>query len=438
MSATDSQFTDSEEAREKADRVKRHLEQSMRKKVRTYNAHMHRREALEREMSDLGLAKKQRKAMQTRLDEQQREMMRTRRKKLNKDDFQVIDIIGRGAFGEVKVVRKLDTNEVFAMKTMRKKEMIQKKQVEHIRAERDILALADNPWLVRLLYSFQDDEYLYLVMEFLQGGDLMTILMKYDILTEEQTRFFIAETALAIQSVHELGYIHRDLKPDNVLLDNRGHVKLSDFGLCKACERPDTSIADQYHLVAEEASQNTSTEDVGPTTTGARPPAHSRRMLAYSTVGTPDYIAPEVFAQTGYGKECDWWSLGVIMYECLMGYPPFYADDPMSTCRNIVRWRQTLKFDPQIAISPDAMDLIRRLICDVSERATFEEIQAHPFFKDLDWDSVRQQTAPIVPRIDSEVDTRHFDNFEEVERLSDMQQGDGKKQTRADASDVFL
>ena len=164
------------------------------------------------------------------------ENYRLQRTKISVKDFIPKKIIGRGAFGEVRVCRNRKTNEVVAIKKMKKQEMIYKNQIAHVRAERDILALANNPWIVELLCSFQDENYLYLVMEYLQGGDLMTLLMEKDILSEEMSRFYIAETILAIESVHNLNYIHRDLKPDNLIIDKDGHIKLSDFGLCKHVE----------------------------------------------------------------------------------------------------------------------------------------------------------------------------------------------------------
>jgi serine/threonine kinase 38 len=234
----------------------------------------------------------------------------------------------------------------------------------------------------------------------------MTILMKYDVLTEQQTRFFIAETALAIHSVHVLNYVHRDLKPDNILLDREGHVKLSDFGLCKAFDSQPLTYLDQYKDEAK-AAANANTK-VDSKVKGT----HRNRKLVYSTVGTPDYIAPEVFAQTGYGIECDWWSLGVIMFECLVGYPPFYADDPMSTCRKIVNWKKTLAFPEEARLSPEAMDLITKLITDSTKRLTFEDIQAHKFFKGVDWTNLRKQKAAIVPTVKSDTDTQNFDHFD--------------------------
>jgi serine/threonine kinase 38 len=148
------------------------------------------------------------------------------KKKVNKDDFEKLKIIGRGAFGEVSIVRENKSGTIYAMKVMKKMDMIKKNQTDHIRAERNLLVAADNPWVVKLVYSFQDEEKLYLVMEYLPGGDFMTILMKKDILSEPETRFYIAELVQAIKSVHDLEYIHRDLKPDNILLNRDGHVCL--------------------------------------------------------------------------------------------------------------------------------------------------------------------------------------------------------------------
>ena len=159
-------------------------------------------------------------------------------------DFEPLSIIGRGAFGEVRICRVKATGEVVAMKKMKKSEMVYKNQVAHVKAEREVLVKAKNPWIVDLKYSFQDEKYLYLVMDFLPGGDLMTLLMRKDVLSEEESRFYIAETILAIETVHKVNYIHRDLKPDNILLDKHGHVKLTDFGLCKHAQIRSTRMAD--------------------------------------------------------------------------------------------------------------------------------------------------------------------------------------------------
>ncbi len=339
-------------------------------------------------------------------------------KKITVADFEDVATIGRGAFAEVKVVRKKDDGHIYAMKIMSKKEMLRKKQVEHIRAERDVLALIDSPWVVNLRYSFQDEKSLYLVMEFLQGGDLMTVLIKKDTLSVEETRFYIAEAALAIDEVHSLNYIHRDLKPDNILLDKSGHVKLSDFGLCKAVAAEPSPYLEQYKDQIREGENGLKVDAQGRAFNDLKSDYKKRgRKLAYSTVGTPDYIAPEVFAQTGYDEGCDWWSLGVIMYECLVGYPPFYADDPRSTCTKIINFKRTLVFPPEARLSPEAKDLMSKMICEREKRISFEEIKKHDFFKGLDWDRIRDTKAPIVPVVESEIDHSNFDDFEEDRKV---------------------
>eukprot|EP00879_Flechtneria_rotunda_P010165 GHRR01010627.1.p1 GENE.GHRR01010627.1~~GHRR01010627.1.p1 ORF type:complete len:352 (+),score=113.37 GHRR01010627.1:3231-4286(+) len=263
----------------------------------------------------------------------------------------------------------------------------------------------------------QDEEFLYLVMEYLPGGDVMTLLMRKDILTEEEARFYTAQAVLAIDSIHQHNYIHRDIKPDNLLLDVRGHVKLSDFGLCKPV---DVSALPTL----KEGEEFTDANGLPPaatasTRTQAEQLEHwqrNRRQLAFSTVGTPDYIAPEVLLKKGYGMECDWWSLGAILYEMLIGYPPFYSDDPLTTCRKIVNWRLFLKFPDEIRISSAAHDLIRRLMCDVDDRlgtTGVQEIKAHPFFDGVDWANLHTQPAPYIPRVDHELDTQNFERFDE-------------------------
>lgn len=220
--------------------------------------------------------------------------------------------------------------------------MIQKNQEKHIKAERDILAIANNnPWIVELKCSFQDEKFLYLVMEFLQGGDLMTLLIEKDILTEEESRFYIAETILAVKSVHDMNYIHRDLKPDNLLIGSDGHVKLSDFGLCKHVEIKPLTKEIQEKLKSGETDPDLlpKNENLNKVLANKRFEYKRNRKLAYSTVGTPDYIAPEVFGREGYNETADWWSVGAILFEMMVGYPPFFSDEPSVTCQKILHWR---------------------------------------------------------------------------------------------------
>lgn len=353
------------------------------------------------------------------------------------DDFTTVKVIGRGAFGEVKLVRKNDDGKIFAVKIMSKVDMVRNNQVEHIKAERDVLALCDDPWVVKLHYSFQDQQNLYLVMEYLAGGDLMAILMKLDVLTEDQARFFMAETAMAINSVHQVNYVHRDLKPDNILIGPRGHVKLTDFGLCKGLNDKPSHYMEQYEKTAKEAGDAELEQDTRDRKVKVRDWKTRDRALAYSTVGTPDYIAPEVFSQTGYGQECDWWSLGVIMYECLVGYPPFYSDAPLATCRKIVNWRRTLVFPDDAELSDEAIDIMRKLICDSRSRLDFEGIKRHPFFQGIPWHNLSQMEAPIRPNLTSETDTTNFPDEDEFPDRPDEDDDDGTTSTHA-ASDSFL
>lgn len=208
-----------------------------------------------------------------------------------------------------------------------------------MRAERDILATAThNPWIVELRCSFQDEEHLYLVMEFLSGGDLMTLLMDEDVFSEQLAQFFIAETVLAVDSVHKLNYIHRDLKPDNLLIGATGHLKLSDFGLCKHAEIKPARKVDPDKLREIDPQALPRNEGLSRAQASKRYEYKRIRKLAYSTVGTPDYIAPEVFGREGYTESVDWWSVGALLFEMLVGYPPFYSDEPAITCQKILQW----------------------------------------------------------------------------------------------------
>lgn len=375
-----------------------------------------RRSNLEKKMENMKLTIREQSELRKELDKKETEYMRFKRRKLAPNDFETIKIIGRGAFGEVRLVKMKESGELFAMKKLQKDEMLKKEQVAHVRAERDVLVQANNPWVVKLYYSFQDDLFLYLIMEYLPGGDMMNLLIKYDVFTEDQTRFYIAETLLAIDSVHKLGYIHRDIKPDNLLLDEKGHVKLTDFGLCTGFHRMHTSAFYQK-LVGEALTIKRKLVAETPLTRTERIASwkKSRRTLAYSAVGTPDYTAPEVFLQIGYGEECDWWSLGVIMYEMLIGYPPFLSDNSTETCLKIINCKETLRFPEDVKISHNAQDLIEQLVCDRSTRlgnGGVEEIKSHPFFKGVNWDGIREQKAYFIPSLKSPIDTSHFEEYD--------------------------
>ncbi|EGF83613.1 hypothetical protein BATDEDRAFT_8675 [Batrachochytrium dendrobatidis JAM81] len=374
------------------------------------------------------------------LERRESEFLRLRRVRLGVDNFNTLKVIGKGAFGEVRLVQKSDTGKIYAMKTLRKSEMIKKDQLAHVKAERDILAESSKtPWVVQLYYSFQDPLYLYLIMEFLPGGDLMTMLIKYDTFSEDVTRFYMAECVCAIDAIHNLGFVHRDIKPDNLLIDKDGHLKLSDFGLSTGFHKTHDSafyqkfinkdttllakaqqqeLQDQQNMMQTQMQDpDSSYENVGTAKnidlTLSRKNRiatwkRNRRALAYSTVGTPDYIAPEVFAQRGYSQECDWWSLGAIMYECLVGYPPFVSDSPHETYRKIMSWRENLFVPDDVHLSREAEDLLQRLLCDAPDRLPGPEIKRHPYFRGVDWNRLREIRAPLIPQLKSITDTSYF------------------------------
>jgi serine/threonine protein kinase len=221
-------------AQTRADKMKAFLEQKYSQAGKDPE-HTAWRQSLEEKLSTMSIDEREKNRYREAFLKIEADVERDSAKRLSTDDFEPLTIIGRGAFGEVRLVRMRErfSREVYAMKSMLKEAMIMKNQVRHIRAERDILTESENPWIVTLYYSFQDERNLYMVMEYLPGGDLMGLLMKEDTFSESATRHYVAELIMAVSSVHALGYIHRDLKPDNILLDWEGHLKLTDLGLCK-------------------------------------------------------------------------------------------------------------------------------------------------------------------------------------------------------------
>ena len=324
------------------------------------------------------------------------EELRKSRQKQTIRDYESLKIIGRGAFGEVHVCKEKKTGKIVAVKKMKKEVLAQKNQIIHIRNEQLIMSKLKSPWIVNLKASFQEDDYLYLIMEFLPGGDYMNLLIKKDKLSEEEAKFYIAEIILAIESIHKMDCIHRDIKPDNILIDKDGHIKLSDFGLAKVSD----SLFNPNSNKKRDSSKLT----------------HKKTV---SCVGTAYYVAPEVFLKKGYGKEIDWWSVGVIFFESLVGYAPFCSEEVQEVLYKIMHYEKYLQIPPEIKISDEAIDLIKKLVSDANKRLGkngADEIKAHPFFKGIDWENIRNTLKPpFVPEIENDYDTKYFENFEQEE-----------------------
>ncbi|XP_025829479.1 rho-associated protein kinase 2 isoform X2 [Agrilus planipennis] len=305
--------------------------------------------------------------------------------RMKTDDFEHIKVIGRGAFGKVQLVRHKSTNQVYAMKRLSKADLIKRSDSAFFWEERHIMAHARSEWIVQLHFAFQDSKHLYMVMDYMPGGDIVNLMSKYEI-PEKWAKFYTMEVVLALDVIHQMGFVHRDVKPDNMLLDKHGHLKLADFGTCM---RMDTDGL----------------------------------VRSNSVVGTPDYISPEVLQSHGqgvYGRECDWWSVGIFVYEMLYGETPFYADSLLGTYNKIMYHENNLTFPSEEEISPAAMSLIQGLLCDRTKRLgrnSVDEIKNHPFFINDQWtfENLRESAPPVVPELTGDDDTSNFDDYEKDE-----------------------
>ncbi|XP_041950997.1 serine/threonine-protein kinase LATS1 isoform X1 [Alosa sapidissima] len=416
------------------------MEQHVENILKNYQHRIRRKKQLESEMQRVGLSGDAQEQMRMMLSQKESNYIRLKRAKMDKSMFVKIKTLGVGAFGEVCLARKVDTGALYAMKTLRKKDVLLRNQVAHVKAERDILAEADNEWVVRLYYSFQDKDSLYFVMDYIPGGDMMSLLIRLGIFEEELARFYIAELTCAVESVHKMGFIHRDIKPDNILIDRDGHIKLTDFGLCTGFRWTHDSKYYQSgdHVRQDSMDFSKEWEDSANCRCGDRlKPLERRaarqhqRCLAHSLVGTPNYIAPEVLLRTGYTQLCDWWSVGVILYEMLVGQPPFLATTPLETQVKVINWQTTLHIPPQAKLSPEASDLIVKLCRGPDDRLGkngADEIKAHPFFRSVDFSTdlrQQQQPAPYVPKITHSTDTSNFDPVDPDKLWSSTGGGDG-------------
>uniref|UniRef100_A0A8C3HT94 non-specific serine/threonine protein kinase n=1 Tax=Chrysemys picta bellii TaxID=8478 RepID=A0A8C3HT94_CHRPI len=297
--------------------------------------------------------------------------------KADPSQFELLKVLGQGSYGKVFLVRKIkgsDAGQLYAMKVLKKATLKVRDRVRS-KMERDILAEVNHPFIVKLHYAFQTEGKLYLILDFLRGGDLFTRLSKEVMFTEEDVKFYLAELALALDHLHSLGIIYRDLKPENILLDEEGHIKITDFGLSK------------------EAID------------------HDKR--AYSFCGTIEYMAPEVVNRRGHTQSADWWSFGVLMFEMLTGSLPFQGKDRKETMALILKAKLGM---PQF-LSIEAQSLLRALFKrNPSNRLGagldgVEEIKRHLFFVTIDWNKLyrKEIKPPFKPAVGRPEDTFHFD-----------------------------
>ncbi|GAU25816.1 hypothetical protein TSUD_30800 [Trifolium subterraneum] len=363
--------------KQKVEAAKQYIENHYKKQMKDLEERKERRNMLEKKLADSEVSEEEQNNLLKYFEKKEREYMRLQRHKMGADDFEPLTMIGKGAFGEVRICREKATGHVYAMKKLKKSEMVRRGQVEHVKAERNLLAEVDSNYI-----------------------------------------------------------------PDNLLLDRNGHMKLSDFGLCKPLDCSNLQEKDFSTGISRSGVLQSNGQPAAPKRTQQEQLQHwqkNRRMLAYSTVGTPDYIAPEVLLKKGYGLECDWWSLGAIMFEMLVGYPPFYSDEPMLTCRKIVNWRNYLKFPEEAKLSVEAKDLISRLLCNVEQRLGTkgaDEIKAHPWFKGVEWDKLYEMKAAFIPEVNDELDTQNFEKFDEVDSQSQPSSKSGPWRKMLSSKDV--
>ncbi|KAI9204588.1 kinase-like domain-containing protein [Polychytrium aggregatum] len=291
-------------------------------------------------------------------------------------DFEILSTLGTGSFGRVHLVQYRATGKFYAMKVMKKSQIVKLRQVEHTLNEKNILEQLDLPFIVNMIGSFQDPVNLYFVMEYVQGGELFSYLRRAGKFPPHVAQFYAAEVILAFEYIHDFDIVYRDLKPENLLLDNQGHLKITDFGFAKYV--PD---------------------------------------VTWTLCGTPDYLAPEIIQSKGYGKAVDWWALGILIYEMIAGHPPFFDDDHFKLYEKILACK--LRFPPNF--DPNAKDLIKRLLQpDLTKRlgnlrGGSQDVKDHKWFSNIDWNMLKQRRvmAPFIPILRHEADTSNFDEYAE-------------------------
>ncbi|ODV58146.1 cAMP-dependent protein kinase [Ascoidea rubescens DSM 1968] len=312
----------------------------------------------------------------------------TTKGKYSLTDFQILRTLGTGSFGRVHLVRSVHNGRFYAMKVLKKAQVHKMKQVEHTNDERRMLKLVEHPFIIRMWGTFQDIRNVFMIMDYIEGGELFSLLRKSGRFPNPVAKFYAAEVCLALEYLHDHNIIYRDLKPENILLDKNGHIKLTDFGFAK--EVPD---------------------------------------VTYTLCGTPDYIAPEVVATKAYNKSVDWWSFGILIFEMLAGFTPFCNPNPMKTYENILAGNVIYPSD----FHADVLNLLKNLItADLSIRlgnlqGGSQDVKNHPWFSEVIWERLlnRDIETPYEPPIQSGIgDTSQFDRYPEEDLDYGIYQGE--------------
>ncbi|XP_063220188.1 microtubule-associated serine/threonine-protein kinase 3 isoform X2 [Bacillus rossius redtenbacheri] len=308
----------------------------------------------------------------------------------SEEDFSIIKLISNGAYGAVYLVRLKETHQRFAMKKIAKNKLMLRNQVDQVFAERDIMSFTDNPFVVSMYCSFETKKHLCIVMEYVEGGDCATLLKTMGPLLPDVARFYFAETVLAVEYLHSYGIVHRDLKPDNLLITALGHIKLTDFGLSKMGLM--SLATNLYEGYMDKETKQFSDKQV---------------------FGTPEYIAPEVILRQGYGKPVDWWSMGIILYEFLVGCVPFFGDTPEElfahTVNDDIEWPAEEDWPVQAEAKEIITGLLQQSPRDRLGTVSAQEVKEHQYFHGVDWNSLLRQKAQFVPQLDHDEDTSYFD-----------------------------
>lgn len=374
--------------------------------------------------SKIGWTKEEKNNYRREHNEKESQYLRLRRVRTSLKEFTILSKLGKGGYGDVFLCRKIDTGEILALKRMKKSRFTDRNEVHRVKQEREVMAKSNSQWLAKLKYCFQSNDYLFMAMEYIAGGDIKNLLDHVECLPEDSAKFFFAEMLLSVDALHQLGYIHRDLKPDNFMIDKSGHLKLIDFGLSKEGFKKKFARSSLRELRRRESTAPA--RGWSTSISLKRSQSRNRQRTVYSVVGSPEYMAVEILTHQGYNHLVDYWSLGVILYEFIYGITPFGANTVKEVFHRVQNWKAYLHppeyaSDDEYPVSSEFWDLLMKLICDATDRfQSITEIQAHPWFKSFNWDKIREMDPPFIPELEDEVDTSYFQNDSDIDQSIDL------------------